>query len=151
MYKHPETGIEFPAAIGVFKRGDPAPYHGSPGEPGVAIPYGAKEIEATLYIRHLAAGATKTSADLLKESLVVARVMEHNPKYTGVRIFESTGENDRFGWRRGAFTARLDGAPILSFLYCRVKKDWAFKLRISSHTPGDRGFENFALIVQDLV
>jgi len=58
----------------------------------------------------------------LQESLVTAKVMERDKKYTNVRIFESTGEGERYGWTRGAFTARLDGAPLLSFIYCRVKK-----------------------------
>src|SRR5262245_3345137 len=87
----------------------------------------------------------------LQESLVTAKVMERDKKYTNVRIFESTGEGERYGWTRGAFTARLDGAPLLSFIYCRVKKDWAIKLRITCHTPGNQEVESLGRTVQDLV
>jgi hypothetical protein len=151
MYKHPETGIELPAAIGPFAQGKVAAYEVTPGQNGVAIPYHTPDAEATVFIRRLLPGSSQTASFFVEESLGVAKAMEKSGKYQKVKIYGFPPDLETDGWKRGAFTAHINNMIAMSFIYCRIKDGHAIKLRITCRNPKNPDWEAFAETVREQV
>lgn len=151
MYIHSPIGIELPKVIGTFKLGDITPYKGNPEETGVALPYHSENMEATVYIKSLGSHSLQTPSELIKESLVVVKELEKQGTYKNVKIYESNAAEDRPGWKRAAFTAHMDKAFVMSFIYCTVKDGYAIKLRITCQKLENEELAGFVKTVQDQV
>jgi hypothetical protein len=149
MYQHPDSGVELPDVIGPYRRGEVAPYEGSPGETGVAIAYHAPDAEGTVFIRRLAPDSKKTAAELIEENLTLVKALEQNGTYTNVTVFQSSGTGDRSGWARAAFTAHSKEAFLLSFVYCAVRSGYAFKVRLTARQLKAEEFQAFVKTVQE--
>ena len=151
MYKHSETGIEFPISVGSFKRGEIAAYLGGPNEKGMAIAYHSDGIEATVFIRHLAPDSRKTAFELVQENLALAKALEKEGKYVDLKIYESDGADERDGWKRAAFSAHIDKTFVMSFIYVKIKEGYAVKLRITGRKLKKEELEGFVKNIQEQV
>jgi hypothetical protein len=151
MYIHSQTGIELPKIIGTFKLGDITPYKGNPDETGVALPYHSENMEATIFIKSFGSHSLKTAPALIEESLAVVKELEKAGTYKDVKIYESNGAEDKPGWKRAAFTAHMDKAFVMSFIYCTVKDGYAIKLRFTCQKLKNDELTTFVKTLQDQV
>ncbi len=66
-------------------------------------------------------------------------------------IYTSADDDAMPGWSKAAFTARHEGAPLMSFIYATIKADFAYKLRITAQNPKDNSFQKFVAEFQKIV
>ncbi|MDB6064481.1 MAG: hypothetical protein JWR26_689, partial [Pedosphaera sp.] len=136
IYKETQTGMEFPEAIGSYKRGKVTPYEYEPGKKGVAIQYRAKDGEVTIYVRALGEKEVqKTSADFLKENLEAVKALEAQGQYSNVQFYDFSAEHERPGWKSGAFTSKSTNYFLMSFIYCKAASGHLVKIRASTGNP----------------
>src|SRR5262245_33584103 len=86
VYKEPRSGVEFPQAIGLFKRGNAKPYSAEAGKAGVALPYRSNDAELTLYFRDVTGNPPQTTAAFLQDSLAAIKELETRGQYSNVKI-----------------------------------------------------------------
>lgn len=134
---HKQTGIELPLTVGGFKRGEPAPYAGEIGKDSIQIPYTSADAGVTVFLHELAADSKETAADELDNSLAAVQQLAKDGMYTDLKIYKSDGKNERPGWQRAAFTAKIEDKPVASFIYCAVKNGYRIKLRATSQKPNE--------------
>src|SRR3954470_24723949 len=151
VYKEQRTGLEFPDAVAGFKRGKVSPYEAEADKVGVAIEYRSEDAEATVYVRVRGSKSRSTSAEFLKESLDVIKLLESQGKYSNVKIYESDPEKERPGWSSGAFTSSSTNQFFISFIYCKVASEDMFKIRVTTGNPKNEKLQSFAKSIQELV
>jgi hypothetical protein len=148
-YTHPSTGITLPSSLGELHIGNSKTYP-TEGQEGVAVPYHGDNIEITVFFRKIDPPQT-TAESLLSENLNLVVQMGSDGVYSNVQIYESSGEGERAGWKKGAFTARMDGAPIMSFIYVRLVGEYAVKLRVSASGPNPPDIRPVVSKLQDAI
>lgn len=151
VYKNKETGLELPKRIGSFTFDRAEPYQFAE-ESGESVAYGSKEASsaATIYIRHLAPGMNKTADQLVEDAIAAIKELESRGIYSDVKVFSAAGPDDPTGWKKGAFIAKQKNGLVMSFIYCNVKKDYAFKIRVTSGDPEERKAALFEMFVKDV-
>lgn len=132
---HPQTGISLPAAIAGLKRGPVQTYEAAPGETGVAIPFHGEEVEITLFIRSTKPGSPGTAQSVVDDSLSFAKQMAQNGTFSNLEVFLGEQDPENPQWAKGAYTARQDGAFIMSIIYGTMKEGFAVKARITLANP----------------
>lgn len=150
-YKEQRSGIEFPAAIGSYKRGKVTPYEVEPGKPGVAIEYSSKDAEVTVYVKTSTTGDYKTSDDFLKATLAGIKALEAQGKYENVKIYGFSADKERPGWKSAAFTSSSTNRFIASFIYCKVASGYSVKIRATTGNPKEDSLQKFTTALQELV
>jgi hypothetical protein len=139
MYRHPETGIEFPDQASGFARGEPRRYSATPTEQGVAIPYQLGRTAATVFVRS-ATGDAATVDAIIAQGIGAIREMERMGKYSHVQLFQGSDEG---AWKRLAFMARVEGAVVVSFVNCRILGKHAIRLRVTGQDFKDERMQTF--------
>jgi hypothetical protein len=134
-YSHMETGISLPEAIAGMTRGEATHYEVTPGEPGVAIPYHASEVEITIFIRRIDPKKFTSPAMLIDETLANVKQLEASGTYSNLKLFKSADDPGTPGWSKAAFTARSDQAFLMSLIYATIRADFAIKARITTPNP----------------
>jgi hypothetical protein len=150
-YKEPRTGIEFPEAVGSFKRGDVKPYEVETNKSGVLIQYSSKDAEATIFVRALGNEGHKTSADFLEETFAGVKALEAKGQYSKVKTYSSNAGTEKPGWKSGAFTSSSTNGFLASFIYCKVIPGYLVKIRASTGTSKLDGLHSFATSIQEVV
>lgn len=128
-YTHPQTGITFPESVGGLRLGKPNDY-----PKGTAVPYVSEKTEIVVFIEKVDP-ATATAETVLAENLKTIEQFAKDGVYTDLRFYSNTGQEERAGWKRKAFSAKAKGALFLSFLYARIVGDYSMMLRVSSTDP----------------
>ncbi|WP_157210759.1 hypothetical protein [Verrucomicrobium spinosum] len=134
-FSHMETGIPLPDTIAGTTRGEATNYEVSTGEPGVAIPYHANEIEITVFIRRIDPKKITSAAMLIDETLATVKQLEASGGYSNVKVFKSADDSATPGWSKAAFTARSDQGFLMSMIYATIRSDYAIKARITTPNP----------------
>jgi len=150
MYYHSDTGIKLPDTVGPFQLGQAASYPTSSGQTGVAVPYHAREAEATVFIRPMESNSLESASDLLEENLSLVKRMEADGKYTNVNFYRSDGKEERPGWQRAGFTTKSNNLFRVSLIYCSVQRGHAFKIRVTAPNPTE-DVKSFVKAVQELI
>lgn len=151
VYKEQRSGIEFPETIGTYKRGKITPYEAEPGKAGVAIEYGSEDAEVAIYVRALGDEAHKTSAELLKDSLAGVMALEAQGQYSNVKIYKSSPDKERPGWKSAAFTSSSTNQFIASFIYCKAASGQLVKIRATTVNPKNDLLQSFTKSLQEIV
>lgn len=150
-YKEHRSGIEFPDAVGHYKRGEITPYEAEPGKRGVAIEYRAEDAEITIYVRSLGNELSKTSADFLKENIAAIKELERRGQYSNVKIYEFSPDKETPGWKTAAFTSTSANRFLISFICCKVIPGNFVKIRASTGNPKNEAMQSFIKSVQGIV
>lgn len=151
IYKEQHTGIEFPEAIGSYKRGKITPYEAEPKKSGVAIEYRSEDAEVTVYVRAPGDEAHKTSAEFLKDTLAGVKLLEAQGQYSNVKIYEFSADKERPGWKSAAFTSSSTNPFIVSFIYCKVASGHLVKIRATTGNPKNDLLQSFTAGLQEVV
>jgi hypothetical protein len=91
-YREKRGGVEFPEAIGSYKREKIAPYEAGGGKTGVAIGYRSEDADATIYIRDSTVGEYKTSEEFLEDSLRAIKALEAQGHYSNIKIYQFSAD-----------------------------------------------------------
>ncbi|CAN5785739.1 hypothetical protein BH09VER1_BH09VER1_18270 [soil metagenome] len=150
-YKEQRSGIEFPGAIGSFKRGEATPYEAEPGKPGVAIEYGSEEAAVTIYVRAAGNPDHETSEEFLKDNLAAIKTLEERGTYSNVKLYQFDADKERPGWRSAAFTSRTENQFLVSFIYCKVATGYLVKIRATTGDPKNETLQSFIKALQEVV
>ena len=151
VYDEQRSGIKFPETIGTYKRGKATPYEVEPGKAGVAVAYESDDAEVTIYVRALGDDAAKTSVYFLQDSLAGVKALEAQGKYSNVKIYESSPDKERPGWKSAAFTSSSTNRFLVSFIYCKVASDYVVKIRASTGNPKNDQLRSFIKSLQEMV
>lgn len=128
-YRHPETGIELPAEVAGFKRGEIEPYDGGNHDRGVSVSYSGQGVEALVYLRKLSRISKKDPAELLAESFVAITLLD---LYTDVKLSDLPKDPEAPDWVSASFTGLSDDRPITSFTSCAVRHGHLLKVRVTT-------------------
>jgi len=131
-YRDAASGTVFPDTIGGLRLGKAERYETEPGQGGVAVAYVSAGAPVTVYVRRLPPDSALTTADALQEALAGIRELETAGSYRDVKVSMLGEGNVRAGWEGAAFTAKHDGKFVLSWIYCRVRPGFLYKVRASS-------------------
>lgn len=131
-YRDAASGTVFPDTVGRLRLGKIEKYETEPGQGGVAVAYVSAGAPVTVYVRRLPPDSPLTTGDALKESLAGIRELETAGNYRDVKISILDEGNVRAGWEGAAFTAKHDGKFVLSWIYCRVRPGFLYKVRATS-------------------
>lgn len=151
VYEEQRSGIKFSEAIGAYKRGKATPYEAEPGKAGVAIEYRSDDAEVTVYIRALGSDVGKTNAYFLQDSLAGIKAFEAQGTYSNVKIYESSPDKERLGWKSAAFTSSSTNRFLVSFIYCKVAPEYMVKIRASTGNPKNDSLQSLTKSLQELV
>lgn len=129
---------------------------------GEAIPYGADDAQATIYVTTVGnadfpdGGESEFVRVELERAMAAVREMEQMGRYQSVKFFDA--EPERLGtdagnliWARGAFFTVSDGRPMISFTYITALRRNLIKLRISASTPDNPRLMGFPHAMGDLI
>ncbi len=150
-YDHMKTGISLPDTLAGLTRGDVTPYETAPGEAGVAIAYHNEELEVTIFIRPIDPKKITSPSMIVEESLATVKQLEASGTYSNVKLYKSADKSDTTGWSKGAFTARAQGALVISFIHATIKGDHAIKARITTANPKNDTIQTFVSEFQKIV
>jgi len=151
VYKEQRTGIEFPEKIADYKRGKATPYEAEPNKAGVAIEYRAKDGEVTVYVRALGDEAGKTAATFLQDAFAGVKALEKQGQYSNVKIYESSADKEKPGWKSGAFTSSSSNHFVVSFIFCKVVSGCLVKIRATTQDSKNDQLQSFTKSLQEIV
>lgn len=136
-YRDEASGTVFPDKVGGLRRGKVQPYEAEPGQSGVAIVYEGAGAPVTIYVRRLKPDSPLTAQEALKEALAGIRQLEDAGSYKDLHIHLPEDAEARPGWAGAAFTAKFEGDAVASWIYCRVRPGFLFKVRATTGAPAN--------------
>ena len=116
----------------------------------VGIPFHGDDVEATVFIRTPPKESTTPNA-IVTDTIAQIEKMESEGIYDELKIFRGSGEKERKGWEKAAFTAKVDGALIVSVVYATLKNKHTIKIRITTKNPRSESFRKFVTEIQEAI
>lgn len=150
-FSHSATGITLPDTLAGLNRGVTQSYEAAPGESGFAVPFQGTDVEATVFIRKMAAGSNATAKSLVDETLESVKQLEKSGVYSNVKIFSGKQDGAQSEWQKAAYMAQTEGRVLISFVYITIKNGHSIKVRLTTTNPKCESVHKFADEFQVLV
>lgn len=161
-YREAKTGLVFPAKLGgmQFQYAEPCDTEDSKG---TSIAYSHPEgIQATVFVFerpgiNVPDGAESPEIQAeLKDMKNMVRYMVQMGNYSDVELYDAKPQrlgSDGQGqfWATAAFTGKMKGQPIMSFMFITGYKGQYVKLRLSSGNPEAEVLDLFPKALGDLL
>ena len=150
-FTHAPTGVTLPDTLAGMTRGEVVAYKGEPGQNGVAIPYHAGRVEVTVFIRTIDTKGPTSPAAIVEDSLETVKRLEKSGTYSKVEVYKTQDDPEAPGWAKAAYTAEMEGRPVVSLIYAAVKGGHAIKARITTSDLKDPSVVKFVAEFRKIV